>query len=109
MIDHRRLPFDLDIERSVLAEVAEPLHVVASMREVVAEHFHDARHRRIATSLLSGGPLGRADRAYLADAVRYAWPLTASTLPRFFELAAARARLLELAGEIERVLWETAA
>jgi hypothetical protein len=99
-----RLPFDGEVELSVLAECADPLHgphVGVGCPQVEPEDFYDQRHARIfaAVSTSTVGLLSTEDAAYLANAVQFAFPVVAGTFDRFFELAARRRRLLELESE----------
>jgi hypothetical protein len=104
----RRLPFDRDVERVVLAELADPLHQVAALRTVTPSMFLDGRHQRILAARRAGETLVDDDQAYLEDCVRYAAPLTAGTLAAFTRVAQARARVLALVGEIDEILRDVA-
>jgi hypothetical protein len=98
-----RLPHDADTERSVLAEIAAPLHRVAGINAIGPEHFYDPRHIRIATALRGDKKLSAADHRYLDCCIARAWPLTAMTLLRLCDLAERRRRALELACELTQL------
>lgn len=94
-----RLPFDAEVELSVLAEAADPLHGLAGA--VTAEDFYDQRNARIFAAVQSSLTelLSIDDRRYLEHAVQYAFPVVVGTLEKFIDLAARRRRLLELDAE----------
>jgi hypothetical protein len=106
----RRLPADLSLERSVLAEIAEPLHHVRGLSDVTPGDFYDQRHARIVGRLR--GVFKSADderyvaddRDYVDDCVRFAWPLLEGGIERFFALAARRRRALLLTDELSTLL-----
>jgi hypothetical protein len=93
------LPVDLDAERSVLAELVEPLYRNSALDRIAVDDFADYRHRRILEQLHDGEPLTVRDAAYLAELCRYAWPLSTQLLDSFLDCAARRRRLLALERE----------
>lgn len=101
-----RLPFDADTEASVLAELADPLHDDGSLRETItADQFFDRRNARIFDAVLVDVILlSDSDRRYLANVVRFAFPVVAGTVARFVDLAARRRRLVELEAERDALL-----
>jgi hypothetical protein len=100
----KRLPHDFELERSVLAELVEPLHRLHALDEIGVGAFHDGRHRRIFTALRDHAPLSAADHKYLDGCVAYAWPLCRGAIERLEELARRRALALDLLRELDKVL-----
>lgn len=99
-----RLPFDSAVERSVLAEVGDPLHRLHALVDVGPQHFHDERHARIVEALRDGAPVSVEDHQYLDECIAYAWPLVDGAVERFLDLAARRQRALELEAELHELL-----
>jgi hypothetical protein len=103
-MNERRLPHDRDLERSVLAEIVDPLHDVRALGDVAPNHFCDGRHQRILRHWLAGEQLNPSDELYVADITRWAHPLARGDVERFFWIAERRRRVLALANEIEDLL-----
>ena len=95
-----RMPYDAEVELSVLAEAADPLHLDL-LRTASSADFYDRRNARVLDAVKVGNLelLSTDDRAYFDHAVRYAFPVVAGTVDRFFDLAARRRRLVELEHE----------
>ncbi len=93
-----RVPHDLEAELSVLAELAAPTYVLHALYAIDADCFYDERHKRIYRAALSTqvDDLSPEDRAYLANAVKYAHPLHAGSLASFLDCADRRRELFVL-------------
>jgi hypothetical protein len=102
----RRLPYDQDLERAVLAEIIDPLHRVRALDEVGPEDFADGRHQRIMRHRLAGESFIGSDVRYAAGCTQWAHPLVHGDVEQFFALAARRREVLRLAYRIEELLAE---
>lgn len=86
-------------EGRVVVDRVQGRHVRAFVRGD-SDDFYDVRHVRVVRYLRGElADLPEHDLVYLANAVRYAWPLTAQLLADFLGCAARRRRLLELEAE----------
>jgi len=95
----------MELERTVLAETADPLHL--ELRVVIAsDDFYDYRHARIFSAVKVGNTelLSVGDRHYLDGAKRYAFPVVLGSIETFFDLGARRRRLFELEAERAELL-----
>ena len=90
-------PFDPEAELSVIAELFDPLRGLL-VGPVLAD-FYDVRHQRIVKAHQDGRRLNAGDAAYVANAVRYAWPLTKQAYATFCDSADRRKRLVEIEAE----------
>ena len=87
------VPYDVDLERSVLTEAMCPLHALIGVDGIETDDFYDRRHRRIYSALREGTCLHIVDRDYVDDVDRWAYPVVATTVDRFRDLAWRRFRL----------------
>jgi hypothetical protein len=94
-----RVPYDDELERTVLAERLRPLHCVAGIADLEPGQFYVPQHSRILANTLDGTTLTHDDAAYVDEIDRDAWPLCAGNVERFVDLARRRARLAELEHE----------
>jgi hypothetical protein len=95
-----RPPYDGELEASILAECAAPLHPSGLKQLLNVSDFWDPRHRTIFTVLRDGGSLTDRDATYLAGLVRFAFPLVRGNVERFLVLSAKRRRAFELETEL---------
>jgi hypothetical protein len=100
----RRLPHDLDVERTVVAAIASPhRYRSAALDELGPDAFYDGRHVRVVTALRQRTPMSRADHAYLDWTLATAWPLCNRHLGELHDLTRRRAQALELVHQLDEV------
>ena len=114
------IPMDLDTEGLLLAAAAINVQAWRHLTKVPTEDFHDLAHQRLASALLSAGPLvtlafdpdagqwlppaiGGPDRAVLARAMRSCWtPLLAPEWAEKVRAVAFERRAWAAAAELVR-------